>query len=653
MTTHRKRGFQIGVLSNPPQLIACLTALGYIAYRLYFLPPLQDADLFTAIMSTDTLVAVAVLAAICFIAPVKFMFLAAFPILYTLLPGMLRVFTAWTYWGERHFLLLFMGSILIMVITVVSIGVFGKPVGILFMIMMIAAMVGYLVTVPTMLMLVSVGIIVLAIAYVSDEKGVLFTILLFVFMGHLGLMAYELYERNWTPINLEILGYILLYMSFATAIRAITSGKSSGVPHKAITPTQGHTQEQIEQFSYRDIIPSVETRILSGMAADIKSEYYPNQINYEDVRRGLFVMDSIANKENMILNEGYRLSVLTKWMKNEYNSFMMTNTIYKILSPIIWLVSIALIIFAIMMVPLQMYNAIPFALPFDITEQFFDLFIVAFALGLFLFPPVSTRIYKNFLRKPGNQVEQECINTPDSVLAQFARNGKSYKRLPLNEIKEIDAYLDKICATLGLNAADFKADLGEQSGGGMVFYRVGSGGFRMTGGDIGLTLITQMFAASSNNAVNVRIKALETLAYYNNVVSHFYSKVLTKCDKSMMLSFVPVGQKEYFRPLEGIEPSSTNYSQSHYVQNNYAPTTPLIMESHTLATVGFVLSLIGAVVFIFLGIPAVPGFICSIIALVRGKKFQKPKKGLARAGVIIGINAIIFYGLVAYFMFFL
>ena len=279
---------------------------------------------------------------------------------------------------------------------------------------------------------------------------------------------------------------------------------------------------------------------------------------------------------------------------------------------------------------------------------------LALVIGIAIIPFLIIRgvcisVLKNFFRKPGNPIELECANLPESFFCQYAYDN-SYM-----ELYNIDSYLDKICNSLGLDTANFKVDLGKQSGGYTDFYHVGTGGVRISGTDAVFGVLSRIMAGSRNSAVNSRIKSLETLLYYNKLVVHFYEKIFSKCNISILYGFIPrednASQTEATaQPVSAVESDENSYEQpvspQPYNELSYYE-QPIVSNSkkNTTALVGFILSLIGAVGFMFFGVPAVPGLICSIIGVAQNKKHQgSPRKGLAIAGIILGIIAVVFYG---------
>jgi len=514
MTIQRDRRFRIGVFSNPSQLVAGLMAVAYLAFRLYFVPPLgHNVSIWESILSTNAYIAIAILAIICFLVPVRLMFLATVPILYLMLPSillgialMLDVFSMDGFMPISIFL-----SKLIIVVVVLS-----------------------------------------ATAYSFKGKKLKISLLVIMFMTLLGLLAfYNHFERNIMPVNLEFLANLILYISIIAAVRAIANGKNIGTPVKDITATYGHTGTQLDRIVNSDILPVVDADILQGMARDIKSEYYPSQVDYGEINRGLFVMDSLANRNADTNGDGFRRSVLERWAKYQYRYFTKRNIAYRILTPLLWIISLALILFSLVpMIGIVFPEVITFEAMLlervspeilrllENIEMYVAVHIIALIIGLLLFPPVSMGILKNFIKRPGNKVEIACLNTPESVLCQFVGHRKTCNRLPHNRLLEISSYLDKICVALGEEPERFKENFGKQTGGGSHYHGWGSGS--AIGAGLLFTAISQANASSKNNAINVRIKALKTFAYYNNVVSYFYDNVFNNCNVEELIAFVPV-----------------------------------------------------------------------------------------------------------------
>jgi len=352
----------------------------------------------------------------------------------------------------------------------------------------------------------------------------------------LAILAFDYYRPGNLPVNIDILSDLLLYFSLATVVRAIASGKNYGIPNKPVTKNHNYTPEQLAKITKSDVLPIIDYDVLQKMSEDIKSDYRASDINYYDIRRGLYVMDSLANKGNEVTNDGYRHNVIERWMNNQYQSFAKSSNVYKVLNPVLWVVSVVLLLLALTPRIMIMSPLFPQALAFLNVDALGDMREIIFILGVMLFPPVSMGIYYNFLKKPGNPVELECLTTSENVLAKFASIGTYHSTLALEEIKTFNTYLDKICTTLGVEAASFKEEFGKQSGGGSIYHGWGSGSAFGTG--LLLSAISQSNAASKNKQVNDRIEAFETLFYYNNLCAHFYKHVLNNCDASTLLGFV-------------------------------------------------------------------------------------------------------------------
>jgi len=510
MNTHA-RTFKIGVLSNPSQLAAALMAVGYIAFRFYFMPPIDEGlslppTFLEILLSESVFIVAASIAVICIFAPVKFMFLTTVPILYVLVYGITTAFITWDNSG-------------------------GFPEDIIIMAL-----------IPLVILSIAVSSVIGTATYNFKNKNGHYFSLAFMLAIFIAIPAFEYYQRSGMPVNLDILATLLFYAAMVVAVRAIASGKREGIPKHDIVHIHNHPPEQLGKINNSDFIPVVEYSILESMSKEFESDfgedYFLRSVNKQDIWRGLFAMDSLANKDKELPSDGLRSLAISQWAKNQYRVLMKQGVFYKILNPLMWIVCIAFLFISVATMPAVRIPHL--ALYIDI-EPFSSMHLLAFIIGILAFPPISMSILNNFYRKPGNPVESGITPRSEVEFARFAVHGDSKKWL-LSEFKGIETQLNKICAALGVDPANFKENLGRQTGGGSTYY--GWGSSRAVGWGIIFTMFSQGNAEAKNKKVNDKVEAVETLLFYNNLAVHFYKNVFPDCEALDLLAFVPIKADE-------------------------------------------------------------------------------------------------------------
>ena len=627
MPNQQNKKYRIPILYNPWQVVGCLAAIGF-AIAIHFGTDVQESYDLNAhavqeiqVILRGFFIASIIIAAMNFALPKNFLFVAAIPMIYILVSGRS---------GFSHFSYFLLSGI-------------GNE----------------------FLLFIAAGIVILcASAYVFSTPRTAFTLMILLLGTKIGLLVYRIvkpyieYDYNIDSIKVtdiwEFIAAILLFASMAVTTYVIASGINEYIPSidlVAQNRNQRHgnqhhtdtTEYSINSIDFTTLLPFIDSETIQNLGNSVDSgglwTSNISRVGYDDISQGLFVMDSLAQNDSETLKHGFRRTVFNTWLSERYKGAMKNHISYKIMNPLLWISGPALVFMIVFQGKMVGANPLNLLIVFGIA-------IIPF----FIFRRICTNILENFFRKPGNPVEREYSNLPESFFCKFA-----YDSVPCF----IDANLDIICNSLNLDSSRFKVDLGRQSGGYTDFYHVGTGGFRITGTDAVFGTFSRIIAGSRNSAVNSRVSSLESLLYYNNVAAYFYTDILPKCDVSLLREFYGIEEntgsaEENIGSAEdnigsaednsGSAKDSTGSTINTTANAGQALYPHNATQKNNAALVGFILSLVGVVTIIpLLGLPGIPGLICSIIGIATSNKYEKKKyKGLAIAGTVIGALLFIF-----------
>jgi len=268
-------------------------------------------------------------------------------------------------------------------------------------------------------------------------------------------------------------------------------------------------------------------------SADKSGDYFYTLFDkaHSFARRGMFTMETLIDNENNRQDtQCIRSMAMHKWsMDNkiekednspEYKVYKATITT---VGAIYWTIfAIAVLIWGTMLVIHRGDHGVGMM----IAATWFTGFI-AFWVFWFIWNFISDAIYSSYDSKRDKTADIEELkrihNLPYNELLPYAQESAVTKW-----------GLEVLCINIGANFSRFEADLGKVSGGGTTFFHFGSQGVRFSGADIGLTLLSGMIASGRNREINNRIKSIEIMLLYNNILAYFYKVVLKKCDISIL-----------------------------------------------------------------------------------------------------------------------
>lgn len=301
MPTQQEKKLQILAFLNPWQLIGCLAALGC---ALLFLIEQVSQTTEHYVVRTGLVgyaIASVVLALINFMSTKKYLVFAALPAVYVLAYQAVSLFGRYGQWYEAIFA--------------------GLP-------------------------YIGATIVVLcAAAYRFDSQKTPFVLLVLMFGAKVLLTAI----RNTGELgNFSFWATLLFFVSVATTTYVIAGEKNSGVPTKDISDpvvNQHDYNFSVEQIDLAKIIPHIDGDEIQSIANSIQhSDMDPLYHHTDEIRQGLYVIDSLAQKEER--KGGFRSAVIGSWLGNRYSKFMKAQKSYKTLNRILWIVGV-IAVFAI------------------------------------------------------------------------------------------------------------------------------------------------------------------------------------------------------------------------------------------------------------------------------------------------------------------